>query len=123
MKEEAAAAEIEHLRSGLNKSVDPFVLLGCSDQVISYRLPSRQGKQRDASVRASDGKREETRRGPVGGRRKKEVIFASLDFGPSAFSSWTLKLADQPPRTPKTSRTTSLSGFEGGCTIFLLYLF
>ena len=41
----------------------------------------------------------------------------------SAFSPCTLKPADQPPRTPETGRTTSLSGFEGSFTIFLLCLF
>ena len=39
------------------------------------------------------------------------------------FPLCTLKPADQPPRTPETSHTTSLSGFEGGFTIFILYLF
>ena len=37
----------------------------------------------------------------------------------SAFLPLTLKPADQPPRTAETGRTTSLSGFDGGFTIFL----
>ena len=41
----------------------------------------------------------------------------------SEFPSWTPKPSELAPRIPETVQTTSLSGFEGGFSIFILYLF
>ena len=56
------------------------------------------------------------------GLEKRSFFCLSKFWTESAFSPWTLKPSDQPPRTPKTGRRTSLSGFEGGFIIFLMFI-